>query len=702
MSYPILQRTSDGWSILPSGANLRYADFVSGDNANGGTNFGDAKKDLSDGIGLLTNNSKDRLLLKENTTWTSGNLSSLANKSGQDGSNLMTIVTENWDTDGAVNGRAVLNTDADLVRMLGIAPGSTMKWIGLFGIEKTQPNYDGTSFFQGIDTAQEAHINSCILEDCYLHDMGYAIQCVHSPNSHNVAYNIIRRCSFSQNYADGIDTQSVFLEDESEWFIQESVIYRGGWHPLYKTRDFRQRGLYNQYNTKNMRGYGNAYLESASEIQYRGNAFLDDCLWEGGGYAVNMGYANTGNDNKNSINRVRGYSGSLTNSVIMDPRGNDSGARGCRVQIANVSPDHSFLCKNNLICRDNTGVSTEHNLSGGIRLYCLEDGTVTNPNVQNNGMHNVLVEDNTVYDIYSRSLHFTLAFGTLSGRSVSNVKIKNNTLHCRGGNTNFTHIPTGDPRSNTPVLELDVAHDDPLVLGITFSGNTYSHAGYAQDEDGAFMVGGIRRSFDWWQSNVEPSATWIDPSTLTASFTDPTRSLGSYYTDVLGEISAGQENDSKSTGTITLVSVNAGDTVTFFGQTYTAVSGAKANNTEFDISVSDTASATDLAASITNDARHIHTATSNTNVVTIVPYEAGIEANSMTLAESTSGARITLSGSALSGGVDGNRQLMKKKMVANRRGNWDSRLLVPNINTWVMAGFNMTKVIPYQIPRIRI
>lgn len=111
-----------------------------------------------------------------------------------------------------------------------------------------------------------------------------------------------------------------------------------------------------------------------------------------------------------------------------------------------------------------------------------------------------------------------------------------------------------------------------------------------------------------------------------------------------------------ASATIQLTGAQAGDTVTVNGLTYTGVAGAKANNTEFSIDTSDTAAATDLAASISNDTRTGTygdlSAISSTDTVTATQTVAGAYGNNTTLAESTSGVRITISGATFSGGSD--------------------------------------------------
>ena len=118
-------------------------------------------------------------------------------------------------------------------------------------------------------------------------------------------------------------------------------------------------------------------------------------------------------------------------------------------------------------------------------------------------------------------------------------------------------------------------------------------------------------------------------------------------------ISSGAGTAVASSGTVTLAGVLAGDTVTIDGNVYTAVTGAKVNNTEFSIDGTDTADAADLADSIVNDSRATnYTATSDAAVVTVTSTEAlPSDGDAITLA-SSNGTRLAVSGATLSGGVD--------------------------------------------------
>jgi len=113
----------------------------------------------------------------------------------------------------------------------------------------------------------------------------------------------------------------------------------------------------------------------------------------------------------------------------------------------------------------------------------------------------------------------------------------------------------------------------------------------------------------------------------------------------------------QASGTATLVSVTDGDTITINGLVYTAVTGTKADYTEFSVDGADGIVALDLAHSINHDTRSPVTvptidvyATVSTNVVTITADDAGVAGNSIDLAET--GTTITVSGANLTGGTD--------------------------------------------------
>ena len=109
-----------------------------------------------------------------------------------------------------------------------------------------------------------------------------------------------------------------------------------------------------------------------------------------------------------------------------------------------------------------------------------------------------------------------------------------------------------------------------------------------------------------------------------------------------------------ATGTAQCTSVIATDTVTINGLKYTAVAGAKEDNTEFSIDTGDTECALDLSASINADVRvgtlGTVTASPTADTVTITTSVAGVAGDAVTMTET--GSTITLSGAVLDGGVD--------------------------------------------------
>lgn len=113
--------------------------------------------------------------------------------------------------------------------------------------------------------------------------------------------------------------------------------------------------------------------------------------------------------------------------------------------------------------------------------------------------------------------------------------------------------------------------------------------------------------------------------------------------------------DVKATGTVTLATVLAADTVTVDGIVFTAVNGGATGN-QFNMNGTDSADADSLVSAInantTLDGRVI--ATNSNGVVTITALDAGELGNSVSLA-SSNGTRLAVSGAALAGGVNGTK-----------------------------------------------
>jgi hypothetical protein len=140
--------------------------------------------------------------------------------------------------------------------------------------------------------------------------------------------------------------------------------------------------------------------------------------------------------------------------------------------------------------------------------------------------------------------------------------------------------------------------------------------------------------------------TTLSPITPNLLYRTPTAPVA------LEVVSASVNDSGIVSGTLTLVSALADETVTVNGLVYTAVAGAKADNTEFSIDTDDTAAALDLADSINNDDRIgtlpvTLTAVPALGVVTITSDIQGSVGQSVTIAGDTN---ITASGATLAAG----------------------------------------------------
>jgi len=120
-------------------------------------------------------------------------------------------------------------------------------------------------------------------------------------------------------------------------------------------------------------------------------------------------------------------------------------------------------------------------------------------------------------------------------------------------------------------------------------------------------------------------------------------------TDVTGTMSIVSV---KASGTVTLDTAVAGNTVTVNGHLYTAVAGTPSDFTEFSIDTDDTAAAASLAAAINAREAAYHnvvTAEAALGVVTVTATADGTSGNDVTLAKV--GDPITVSGVKLTGGT---------------------------------------------------
>jgi phage tail sheath gpL-like len=111
-------------------------------------------------------------------------------------------------------------------------------------------------------------------------------------------------------------------------------------------------------------------------------------------------------------------------------------------------------------------------------------------------------------------------------------------------------------------------------------------------------------------------------------------------------------NGAQATGAVTFSSIAAADTVTVNGTVFTGTNGTPSGN-QFKTGVTDTASATSLAAAVNASATAIVannvSATSSGAIITFTAKEQGTMGNLMTLAISAHGSVST----AVAGGTDG-------------------------------------------------
>jgi len=198
-------------------------------------------------------------------------------------------------------------------------------------------------------------------------------------------------------------------------------------------------------------------------------------------------------------------------------------------------------------------------------------------------------------------------------------------------------------------------HDAVLAAALPI---TINQDNYVAALDLVYNVKGLKAMHVDVQNTGEDGLTFKIESarkeyTLLTSLVD-----GDFNNDLLADTNV--VGGDPATGTITCAGVLAGDTVTVNGLLYTAVAGAKANDTQFSIDTGDNECATDLADSIDDDTRvgtlDDLTATATTNVVTAVQTVSGTAGDATTLV-SSNGTRLAVSGATFSGGVDAGLKL---------------------------------------------
>lgn len=132
---------------------------------------------------------------------------------------------------------------------------------------------------------------------------------------------------------------------------------------------------------------------------------------------------------------------------------------------------------------------------------------------------------------------------------------------------------------------------------------------------------------------------------VTGSELGPTGSAPSIAISIEGQATA-------ASGTFTLTSVIATDAVSINGVTFTAIASGATGN-QFNVGVSDTATATNLAAAINASVTALIpgyvTATSLATVVTVTAVTKGISGNAITIASAD--GTIVASGARLAGGA---------------------------------------------------
>lgn len=170
------------------------------------------------------------------------------------------------------------------------------------------------------------------------------------------------------------------------------------------------------------------------------------------------------------------------------------------------------------------------------------------------------------------------------------------------------------------------------------------------------VASGDSFSIESLKAGLNKVATMQEEETAAGTYADEKCLMDNPYSTCIWDIVVAAGTDTAATGTVTCATAIANDTVTVNGLLYTGVAGTKSDNTEFSIDTSDTATATDLAASITNDTRTGTigdvTAVSAVAVVTMTSDLQGSAGNAVTLVSSDGGTLAVSGSGTFTGGTD--------------------------------------------------
>ena len=500
-----LQKDPDGWSIIPSTPDRTIYVDNAGNDITGDGSEGNPYQTIQKACQEAVDGQSTHIILSENQSFT-GNLNDLHGKSGKSNTEPIIIMTKNWNVNGASVGRATLADSG--VKLSGTtSPDHDISMVAFIGIEITVPGYDGSSPGDVINKSGTAIFTDFYFEDVYMHDCGQ-VGNVTSDTSYR-AFMDFYRCVFDTMYLVGSNNECLY-GDGAKYTVKECHMIHGGWHDTNKPRSIFVRNLYCQ-PLSDVKCVGSGFYDGASENQMRGFAEFVACIVE---HTPNMLAICRGfSGDPHTFPRADGFNGIIKKAVFTDGIDLDvSNPRACEVNMSNFSPERRCLIDDVIIQNDSESSGTG---GRGIRVQDLDDLSVTDPDILNNGINNLTIRKLITHNIRGPAIEMELDRGSTG--TFDNIVIE----ECALDITN----------SNNPIVK------QTGTASITYRNNKYHHQNKLQTDGSLMHHNGIDKTLAQWIADVEPTAQWFTPS-----YPDPGRNIPRYYREVLGNPTNGSDD----------------------------------------------------------------------------------------------------------------------------------------------------------------
>ncbi|MCH7536193.1 MAG: right-handed parallel beta-helix repeat-containing protein, partial [Bacteroidetes bacterium] len=461
----------DGWTTFDPSVDTRiiYVSNSTGDNTYSGfapewNGTDGPKATIGAGKALIRNGFSDWLLLKRGDVWYE-NLGGWGGRSGRSQTEPIVIATY-----GSSIQRPLLKTGTSNGIKFCCGPHANLSLLGIEFYAHTRdpnsPEFTGTDGGKGFTKCCDGGGNLLIEDNMFRY---YLTNVIENNNIRNIA---IRRNIIADDYSTVSHSQGLFMKSVDGILIEENVFDHNGWNedvPGAGKTIFNHNIYLQSDNSPNVTVRNNIIARASSHgTQVRPGGRVENNLYI-----------------RNPLSFfISSPGGEAIGNVLLE--GTDIGdlPRGMALGINNVE---YAIVKDNIIA---------HDMSDPINTRGISLGGLA---------HNILVENNIVYDWYGASGRGML---TVSSTDPQNITIRNNLLQ--------------DPFEASRVIN----HGPTSFNEIMYADNTY-HSINTPDQ--WFLVGGVNHDFAWWQSNVEPTAVQQE-----VQFPDPTRSVASYRDFVEG------------------------------------------------------------------------------------------------------------------------------------------------------------------------